>query len=328
MALNTDYCVAIRTLGMAGENYQRELDSIMSQTIKPKKILVYIAEGYPLPKETVGVEEYVRCPKGMVAQRALPFSEVDTTWCLFLDDDVWLAPDTVEKMLRSSDNMQGDCIAADTFKNQDMSIPAKVMAILTNWATPRPDDEWAFKIGYTATFSYNAHPSKDAYLSQSAAGPCSLWRMEAYRSIHFADELWMDRRGFAYGDDILFFHKLFRNGGRLLVHYASGAIHLDAQSARSEYAADHHRFYVRALKWFCIWWRTQYDAADVKGGRKVLAAVLFMARTLWELMLHVAFCLMHVSLKPFLFWLKGLKEGWGFVHSEEYKSIPNFIVSK
>ena len=73
-----EYCVAIRTLGSAGEKFQKELDSIISQTIKPQGIFVYIPEGYPIPKETVGIEQYIRCRKGMVAQRALPYNEITT----------------------------------------------------------------------------------------------------------------------------------------------------------------------------------------------------------------------------------------------------------
>lgn len=56
---NFSYCVAIRTLGKAGEKYQRELDSLKNQTVQPQKILVYIAEGYELPKETIGIEQYI-----------------------------------------------------------------------------------------------------------------------------------------------------------------------------------------------------------------------------------------------------------------------------
>ena len=51
------YTAVIRTLGKGGKNYQRLLDSLLEQTIRPTSILVYIAEGYPLPKETVGIEQ-------------------------------------------------------------------------------------------------------------------------------------------------------------------------------------------------------------------------------------------------------------------------------
>lgn len=49
-----EYTVAIRTLGKAKEKYQCLLDSLVNQTIKPSRILVYIAEGYAIPKETIG----------------------------------------------------------------------------------------------------------------------------------------------------------------------------------------------------------------------------------------------------------------------------------
>ena len=65
------YTAIIRTLGTAGEKYQKLLNSLMAQTVRPKDIIVYIAEGYPIPKETVGIERYVFVKKGMVAQRAL-----------------------------------------------------------------------------------------------------------------------------------------------------------------------------------------------------------------------------------------------------------------
>lgn len=326
MANQVDYCVAIRTLGTAGEKYQMELNSLIAQTIKPKKILVYIAEGYPLPKETVGIEEYIRCPKGMVAQRALPFYEVDTSLCLFLDDDVYLPPTAVEQLIKSLHRMDGDCVAVDTFKNQEMSIGGKLKAIVTNWAIPRFDDKWAFKIGYTGTFSYNNNPRKDVYLSQSAAGPCSLWKIDSYKMIHIQDELWMDKNGFAYGDDIFYFHKLYRNGGRLLVHYNTGIKHLDAQSSRTGYNSDMRKFYVRSFDWFCIWWRTQFDAHDIHLMRKVLSLFLYSIRLAWEFVLHAFWGLFHLSPIVLFYWWKGVRDGYQFVRSSEYNSIPNFII--
>ena len=65
-----NYSIIIRTLGTAGEYYQRTLDSIKLQTIQPGLVLVYIPEGYAIPKETIGIEQYIYVKKGMVAQRA------------------------------------------------------------------------------------------------------------------------------------------------------------------------------------------------------------------------------------------------------------------
>ena len=78
-----DYTVVIRTLGTAGEYYQRTLDSLLNQTIQPEAIIIYIAEGYPISKETIGIERYVYVKKGMVAQRALPYNEVNTDYMFF-----------------------------------------------------------------------------------------------------------------------------------------------------------------------------------------------------------------------------------------------------
>lgn len=92
------YTAVIRTLGTAGDKYQILLDSLNKQTIQPSKILVYIAEGYAIPKETIGKEQYIYVKKGMVAQRALPYYEVNTEFILFLDDDLFLPDNFVEKM--------------------------------------------------------------------------------------------------------------------------------------------------------------------------------------------------------------------------------------
>ena len=58
---------------------------------------MYIAEGYQLPNETIGQENYVFVQKGMVAQRALSYDEISTEYILFLDDDLYLPEDAVEK---------------------------------------------------------------------------------------------------------------------------------------------------------------------------------------------------------------------------------------
>ena len=103
-----NYTAVIRTLGKAGEKYQRLLDSLCSQTVKPQRILVYIADGYPVPKETCGIEEYIYVKKGMVAQRALFYDEVETEYILFLDDDLFLPNQFVEKLFEELENNDAD----------------------------------------------------------------------------------------------------------------------------------------------------------------------------------------------------------------------------
>ena len=117
-----EYTAVIRTLGKAGEKYQKLLDSLVAQTVKPKQIIVYIAEGYPIPKETVGFERYVYVKKGMVAQRALPYDEVDTEYMLCLDDDLVMPDSFVEDMFRAMAEAGADVISPDVFPNHKRSF--------------------------------------------------------------------------------------------------------------------------------------------------------------------------------------------------------------
>lgn len=140
------YSIAIRTLGKNPEVLRKELQSIARQTVQPEKVMVYIAEGYERPAFTIGKEEYVWVKKGMVAQRALEYKEIDSNVILMLDDDVELADDSAERMLKAMEECEADCVAADTFKNQDMSIMQKIVAFVGNGVFPRCDDGWAFKL--------------------------------------------------------------------------------------------------------------------------------------------------------------------------------------
>lgn len=320
------YCAAIRTLGYAGEKYRRELESLVKQTIPPEHIFVYIAEGYPLPHETVGQEEYIRVPKGMVSQRALPYNEIDTPYILILDDDVYLEPDAVEKLFHGMQEMDGDCIAADTFANHRMCFVSKVKAAISNWAFPRRNDSYAFKVQHNASFTYNNNPDHDIYCSESAAGPASLWRLDALKNIHFEDEKWIDRIGFAYGDDLLFFYKLSKNGGRLLVHYNCGIVHLDAKSERKKYDADSRKLLLRSQMWFILWWRTCYDLTGISVTEKFLSMLSFSAKFLWNTITISLYSLIKLKLTPIKYHLAGTWKGIRYVHSPEYKAIPNFIL--
>lgn len=321
------YCAAIRTLGKAGQKYQQELDSLKKQTVPPQRILVYIAEGYEIPKETIGIEEYIYVKKGMVAQRALPYVEIDTEYVLFLDDDVYLPEDAVEKLYSGLCDLQGDCIAADTFHNQNMTMKNKLMAFISNWVYPRKDDTWAFKVQRNASFSYNNAPSKDVYLSQSAAGPASFWKMSAFRAIHFEDEKWLDYFGFAYGDDLLCFYKLYLNGFRLLVHYNSGVIHLDAGSGRQKYNSDDKKLLLRAKVQFILWWRISQNVST-NSVDKFLNLFSYGLKFLLGTGVNLLYSIKRLNFNPLIYYFKGNYEGMKYVYSDNYKEVPSFIISK
>ena len=224
-----EYTAVIRTLGTAGEKYQQLLDSLQAQTIAPQAIIVYIAEGYPLPKESIGTERYVYVKKGMVAQRALPYDEVQTEWMLFLDDDLYLPPNFVERLYGQIIENDADVISPDIFPNHERSFLGKMMMAISGRMLPHSDDgKWGYKVIRTGGYSYNNHPTKSVYQSQTNAGACFLCRKGDFEKIHFDDELWMDNLSYAQGDDQVMFYKMYLHGLKQITLYGSGIVHLDA----------------------------------------------------------------------------------------------------
>lgn len=227
-----EYTAVIRTLGKGGGYYQKTLDSLILQSIPPSAIIVYIAENYPLPSETVGVERYVYVKKGMVAQRALPYDEVDSEFILFLDDDVYLPPTGVETLYHELQQYKGDVISPYVFYNHKKSIKEKIrLAVFGREVCRLFGNRWGFKVLSTAGFSYINNPKKAVYESQTNAGPCFLCRKEDFLNIKYEDELWLDETPYAFPDDQVMFYKMYLSGLKILTSYDSGIVHLDAGSS-------------------------------------------------------------------------------------------------
>ena len=322
------YSIAIRTLGTSGDKFVQELTSIQHLTIQPEKIVIYLAEGYKKPDFTIGREEYVYVKKGMVSQRALPYTEISSEYILLLDDDVRLAPDSVELLLKAALEQKADCVGTDTFKNQDMSLKGKIYAILTNLVFPRRNDDYAFKICRNGSFTYNNHPEPRFYLSESCAGPAALWKKSSLLNIHLEDELWLDQLGFAFGDDVVEFYKLPCNGYKLGVHYGADLEHLDAKSSSAVYQSNVQKFYTRSKASFIIWYRTCLNLTTKNQFDKIYTVFLYLIKAIWLFFINFAAAIAMRNWRiPFLY-LKGIRDGYRFIHTKEYKQIPNFILEK
>ncbi len=320
------YSIAIRTLGTSGEKFLEELKSITRQTVQPERVLIYIAEDYPRPTFTIGKEEYVWVRKGMVAQRVLPYDEITSDCILILDDDVCLADDSAERLLKAMEEYKADCVGADIFQNHRMSLKSKLYAIVTNLVFPHYSNKWAFIIHANGSFSYNNRPTKDFYWSQSCGGPASLWRKKSFLHIHLEDELWLDELGFAFGDDVVESYKLHKNGLKLGMLYNSGIENLNAQSSSKAYRKSPERMYIRSKAQFIIWWRTCFNLANASLADKTVALISFIIKELWLLFVMCGVSLFCCQSSMVSSYLKGIKDGWRYVHSLEYKSIRNYIV--
>lgn len=314
-----EYCAVIRTLGKAGKAYQTLLDGLVKQTIKPKKILVYIPDGYELPRETVGVEEYIRSPKGMIAQRSLQFSEADTDYILFCDDDLSLETDAVERLFKIMKDWQADCVIPETFHPHKMTIAQKIFGMFHSGQLPHWNKRYNIKIRKDGAYSYFIHPKDDSMPTQSGAGACCLCRKIVYDAIHFEDERWLDGFKYPIGEDQLFYYKMYISGYKLETAFHSGVTHLDARSAGRP-DIRRKQFYQKEIA-FIIWYRTQYNR---KGANKVKCVAAFM----WRCFIGMCFCPVealyyhHLRFIPDFF--RGLFAGYNYVHSDAYKSIPKY----
>ena len=318
----TQYSIAIRTLATNVEVLKLELESIALQTQQPDKVVIYIAEGYEKPCLRVGKEEYVWVKKGMVAQRALEYREIDSDVILMLDDDVELAPDSAERMLRALEEHDADCVAADTFKNQEMTFRQKLIAFISNGVYARGDDGWAFKLNRDGGFSFNRNPRNSFCLTETFAGPCWMVKKDVLKSVHFEDELWLDRMGFPYGEDAVESYKLFMNGFKCGVLYDSGVKNLDAKTSSGVYHKTEKKFYTRSYGMFATWWRMIYTSRD----KRWLSALLFGMKAWWQLNLHIMLGIVKLNVKIPLNYMKGIKDAWAFVHSDDFKAIPPYII--
>ena len=315
------YSAVIRTLGTAGEKYQKLLDSLIQQTIPPCEIIVYIAEGYPLPKETVGVERYIYVRKGMVAQRALQYEEVATEYMLFCDDDLYLPPTAIEELYKSLKENEADVISPDVFPNAQRSLKSELlMTISGRMRARRYDHEWGYKVMRTGGYSYNKHPRKQTYRSQTNAGPCFFCRKEDFLKVQFEKELWLDAMTYPLGEDQIMFYKMHCMGFKVLTHYQSGIEHLDAGTARisqeKEYKIIYSDFYFKNIFWHRFIYLPE---------RNVFLRFWSIICIIYPMVFTILISILKFNKEVLAVKYRAIVDAWTFIRSEEYKNLPRII---
>lgn len=313
-----NYTAVIRTLGTAGDKYQILLDSLNKQTIQPSKILVYIAEGYPIPKETIGKEQYIYVKKGMVAQRALPYAEVDTEYILFLDDDVYLPETAVAQLYQYLVDNDADVISPDVFPNAERSTMGKwIMKFSGRMVDRRDDGKWGYKVMRNSGYSYNANPKFEVYLSQTNAGPCFFCKKEDFLKIYFEEELWMDQMKYALGDDQVMYYKMYCMGLKQLTWFHSGIKHLDAGTTMMSEEKEKILIY-SDFRFKTIFWHRFIYLPDKYGWSKIWSIVAIAYTFLFTLLIS----LLKGKIDIFKLKFKAMKDAVHFIKSEEYRALP------
>ena len=313
-----EYTVVIRTLGKAGGKYQKMLDSLKSQTMPPKEIIVYIAEGYDIPKETIGVERYVYVKKGMVAQRALSYDEVNTEYILFLDDDVYFPNDGVEKMFLELKKHSADIISPDVFPNSSRPFLTELLMTLSGRMRARRNDKvWGYKVMRTSGFSYNKYPRKSVYWSETNAGPCFLCRKATFLEAKFQEELWLDKMAYPLGEDEVLFYKMYKLGYKQLTIYNCGIEHLDAATSRIDAERSKKIIYSDFYFKTVFWHRFIYLPDQSMIYRVYDLLCIFYV---WIFTLLVS--LLKLNFRIFIVKLSAIVDALKFIRSDKYKSLP------
>lgn len=311
------YTAVIRTLGTAGDKYQQLLNSLASQTVKPEEIIVYIAEGYPLPKETIGIERYVYVKKGMVAQRALQYDEVKTEYILFLDDDLYFPEDTVEKMYSLLKGHNADVISPDIFPNAKRALKAELMMTISGrMRARRCDNRWGYKIMRTSGYSYNKYPRKEVLESQTNAGAMFLCKKCDFLKTEFEDELWLDDMRYPIGEDQVMYNKMYKRGLKVLTWYNHNVEHLDAGGNTSP--DKERRLVYSDFRFKTIFWHRFIYNCEKSILLKIWGIICISYAFLFALIIS----LIKGQFDVFKLKKDAIAEGITFINSEEYKSLP------
>lgn len=312
------YSVVIRTLGTAAEKYQTLLDSLNRQTIPPSEIIVYIADGYSLPKETIGVERYKYVQKGMVAQRALQYDEVYTEYILFCDDDLYLPSNAIEELYNSLKDNDAQVISPDVFNNAQRGLLSEILMTISGRMRARRNDQvWGYKVMRNGGYSYNKHPINKVYLSQTNAGPCFFCKKEDFLKTHFEDELWLDKMAYPLGEDQVMYYKMHCMGLKVLTHYTSGIEHLDAGTSRISQEKEHKVIYSDFF-FKCVFWHRFIYLPEHNIALKLWSVVCIF----YSLMFTLVISAIKFNKKVLLLKCKAIYDAWSFIQSEEYRLLP------
>lgn len=274
--MNIDYSVIIRTTGEAKEKYAGLLASVVALIPQPKEVIVVLPEGYALPEEKLGWEDFYFCPKGMVIQRMTGIQNCKTEYALICDDDVQFGPDFVQKLHEPLEKGMGGLSIAPLYSFlPEKGIRSVVDAVLGSGIPTLFHKNNYCSVLRTTGYSYNRNLDADKkyYKTQSAAWTCFYANVEALKSIDFeAEQIWLDAHGYSALDDQTMFYKAWLRGIRTIVVADAFYEHLDARTSTRE--SREPVLFSRAFNRVIFWYRFIYSQEKKILG-KVWAKICF-----------------------------------------------------
>lgn len=323
--MEIDYSVVIRTTGKAYEKYQALLNSIDSLSVKPVEVLVVLPEGYDLPKEQLGYEKFYFSPKGMVIQRITGIAQCKTRYALVCDDDVVFDSNFVEQLYVPLKNGLAAFSAAPLFSFLPQKGTNSILDAIMGSAVPtvlHKKDRYVSVLKSTG-YSYNRHldiTNTRYYETQSIAWTCFFADIATFKKLELEREVWLDAHGYSALDDQTMFYKAWLMGYKTVVVSNAYYEHLDAKTStrNNKPAALYATTFNRVVFWHRFIYSMQNNVV-----RKGQARVAFCYRMQWmRFWDYVSVFRKRLTSEEYEILRKGYLDGWKYIESDEYKSLP------
>ena len=323
------YSVAIRTLGTAGEKYEKLIRSVERQTIQPERIIVVLPEGFTPPAAILGNEEFVFSDKGMVPQRLKALEHLDDGYVLFCDDDVELIPQFVERL---SDALVNHGFSAAAGPLLSFFPPKGLISFLGSVVGEasvmiRGRKDTYVRILGTGGFSYNRSIDLEhhrIYNTESMAGTCFMAEVKAMKECRMTDEMWLEKYGFAAWEDRAMISKLIVNDRRACIVSDAEYEHNDGKTSVKKLRLE--PVFARGFNHYIYWHRFLYLTAKSGFRRAWLSFCIRYYKVMFNLYFTLRILAKQSQKEERKAWNDGFNTGKEYVKTEEYKSIPHPIV--
>lgn len=320
-----NYAIAIRTLGTSGEKYVKLLNSIRRLNIQPSQIVVVMPEGTQAPSYSIGTETIVYSSKGMIPQRIYALKMISAEYTLFCDDDIELSSNFIEKISEPLLDGEYDCSAGPLL---DFFPPAGTKYLLASLlggacVMLRGRNDTYVKILKTGGWSYNRNIDLDShkiYKTESLPWTCYFIRTDVMRAIHFEDEIWAERTGYAAFEDRMMFYKLKVNGYQTCVVSDACYRHNDAKTSTRSMGLE--PYYAGAFNHYVFWHRFLYSQNSAWSAKKwcelCINYYIIMQRLYYFLLMKTGRVDKQICQTIF----NAFNDAKKFISSEEYRKIP------
>ena len=189
--------------------------------------------------------------------------------------------------------------------------------ILSGRMMPRRDDGlWGYKVMRNSGYSYNKHPRKRVYQSQTNAGACFLCRKKDFLNAEISQELWVDQVRYPLGEDQVMYYKMHLRGMKVMTYYDHGIEHLDGGNNMS---VEKERTLIYSdFRFKMIFWHRFILKPEKRLAHKILSCFAMAYTLLFAFLVSLIKCRFDIiKIKH-----AALKDALEFIKSEKYKALP------